>query len=1502
MKNVMATACGMICAAGCAVFGLRAGEMVKPGDDLSAAIRANPVVTLSDGVYFLDETVVIDRPVVIRAEHHGKAIVRGSLDFKAADFGEITDEEAARFRIPKFKILKWTVPGALRKRFEGDVARADYPVLLADRKPQFVARGPNASFFRLKDGRVAHERGRKIVDPSADDHPFVRDSLTELDVPSEWFYADGVVYYAWSAHYRWAKAFREKADCQLAYVTAPFFRVKATAQVVFEGVGFQAKVGEAPVVLDGARGARFEKCSFRGTFGGIAGTACGTRIEGCLFEDLLGTAGVELEGDGNVIENCTAQFGGRALRDSKTVFSVSGNGNRVTGCEVSREPGPAIAFAGKDNVIEKNAISRVAHDEDDPSALVGNPAGNAVRDNGIDVPPAVRPPERGLVLVPRPRAYRWSGRPLPPEGYRLKVDKSGEVAVEAADEAGRFYAGQTLKQLPKPYPEIEIEDWPQYPWRGVHLDEARHFFGKAEVLRLLDQMAYHKMNVFHWHLTDDQGWRLQLEGFPELIEWGARRPTFFRYRSPGEQDGKPYGPFFYTKEDVKEILLAAEARHIRVIPEIELPGHCAALMAAHPEFCCLGKLERRVPFDRIGITKDVLCVGNDEAIRFYERIFDEVCKLFPGEYIHIGGDECPTDRWKECPKCQARLKSIGGREIREIHGWLTHHFSDYLTKKGKRVVGYDELLEGGCPTSTTIMNWRDPRDAAKAAKAGNDVVVIWGDRSYFDSAQGVEDDPYWSIWDLGWYVDYIYGFKPQRGFEKEVRSKVLGSQCMLWTEYMLTPDEVEWKLWPRGCAMAEVLWTGDEGREWNEFVTRLVPHVKRLRGNGVNSAPVPDRLIPKISKDLVEVGDRAIGAALYDGKVLVNANRFGVGHRLFAGATLSNDFVVSTRRTEHCALAKVTIPEATEPRLQVDYAWGFGPGATVTVRVRDWTTVEGEVEAEDGTHYFASVFSPRPSRWGVFDGAKSFSTYARQIRGTGCVGYFHENYYGKSGETMQVRTGFSRRSVEEAAAFLAAEMPTFDEPVTRVMGKALASDDVLPVRAKVMDNPSAAYIQRTMTKLESSTADNPATVRILFYGQSVTAQAWSGLLVDELMDRYPTVNFVVRNEAIGGYATDSLVRCKNWDAIPFYPDLVLFHDYGDVPVGYDSILGDIRRKTTAEVVVWSSHLRRDECPTNIVAYAAGKSPAKKGEERDFWAWKRTEDIRALAEKLDFMYIDLQRKWCDTLISNDWPTTKLIRDSVHLNQLGCEYYRAGIGDELVRRPELDGSDCAGVISEFPFAERLEFSGNRVVAVFDGTGDPDASAEVWLDGKCVADAATTNMWAMTRPSVMINWFPGLKDCWFETMPQDEFWTLTILPDDPADKPSTLPKFAKRRKPPMIQPIRFRVDGSRTGFDGEGDSAHAFRSVSGRVNIVPSAFEDYYDCLAPDNPWHQDRPKPGRKIFWRTYPLFAETIMAKPKFAETVLVQGCDNTKHVLEFRNITGRLGVGKLVVHEPPHVR
>ena len=369
-----------------------------------------------------------------------------------------------------------------------------------------------------------------------------------------------------------------------------------------------------------------------------------------------------------------------------------------------------------------------------------------------------------LALVPAPRELAWRegtcayveadvryvrDAALPPEGYRLEVTPGG-VTVASADDAGAFYARKTLKQLaagdggragarpsrgasgmPRPtIPCCVIKDAPAFRWRGFMLDEGRHFFGKETVKGLLDQMADHKLNVFHWHLTEDQGWRIDVPRFPELVKYGSVRPESPMHGCRGTKgdfrgNGQPYGPYFYTPDDIREILAYAKERFIMVVPEIEVPGHIRALLAAHPEFACKEGLPR-VPCMFNGVQDEVLCAGNDDAIRFMEQVYDEVCALFPGAYIHIGGDECPKKRWKECPKCQARIKALGLKDEDELQAWVTRHFTDYLAKKGRRTIGWDEVYAGNPGKETIIQAWHiqhGNKYGLLAAEAGHPTIV-----------------------------------------------------------------------------------------------------------------------------------------------------------------------------------------------------------------------------------------------------------------------------------------------------------------------------------------------------------------------------------------------------------------------------------------------------------------------------------------------------------------------------------------------------------------------------------------------------------------------------------------------------------------------------------------------------------------------------------------------------------------------------------------------------------
>lgn len=350
-----------------------------------------------------------------------------------------------------------------------------------------------------------------------------------------------------------------------------------------------------------------------------------------------------------------------------------------------------------------------------------------------------------------------------------------------------------------------------FAWRGFMLDEGRHFFGKQAVKDILDHMADYRLNRFHWHLTEDQGWRLEIPGMPELVQYGAKRPSSPLPGDDTGSDGKEYGPFFYTVDDVKEIVEYADKRGIVVIPEIEIPGHTRALLAAHPEFACEGVKIDRVPWCQFGICEEVICAGNDEVLRYYERIFDEVMKMFPGPYIHIGGDECPKDQWKKCPKCQARIKAEGLKDEEALQGWITRHMVEYISGNGRRAIGWDEIMDGGeLPKGTIIQSWRGAEGGIAAAKNGYDVIMSPLKYTYFSIPQYIDGYPY----AIRKYVrdnkmvlpdDKVRSYNPLAGIPAESSKHVLGAECCAWSEVICGVDELKFKCFDRIGAFSEAV-------------------------------------------------------------------------------------------------------------------------------------------------------------------------------------------------------------------------------------------------------------------------------------------------------------------------------------------------------------------------------------------------------------------------------------------------------------------------------------------------------------------------------------------------------------------------------------------------------------------------------------------------------------------------------------------------------------------------
>ncbi len=404
------------------------------------------------------------------------------------------------------------------------------------------------------------------------------------------------------------------------------------------------------------------------------------------------------------------------------------------------------------------------------------------------------------------------------EAYKLSVSKNN-IRIEAKTPHGIFYAMQTLRQLLPPeieskqkasnvkwtIPCVEINDEPRYSYRGMHFDVCRHFFTKEEVMRYIDMLAYHKMNTFHWHLTDDQGWRIEIKQYPKLTSVGAKRE---REREGYYVDGKRHWNWinnpvsgYYTQDDVKEVLAYAEKRFVTVVPEIEMPGHAVAALAAYPQFSCSGG-----PFEvegRWGVLDDIFC-PKDTTFVFLENILSEVMELFPSEYIHIGGDEAPKKRWERCHHCQEMIKRLGLKNEHELQSYFIKRIEKFVSSKGKKIIGWDEILEGGLAPNATVMSWRGEKGGIAAAKQGNDVIMTPNSHMYLDYFQA---DPKTQPVAIGGFIplEKTYSYDPMpKELTPEEAKHILGVQGNLWTEYILTLDYAFYMAYPRATAVAEI--------------------------------------------------------------------------------------------------------------------------------------------------------------------------------------------------------------------------------------------------------------------------------------------------------------------------------------------------------------------------------------------------------------------------------------------------------------------------------------------------------------------------------------------------------------------------------------------------------------------------------------------------------------------------------------------------------------------------
>ena len=429
-----------------------------------------------------------------------------------------------------------------------------------------------------------------------------------------------------------------------------------------------------------------------------------------------------------------------------------------------------------------------------------------------------------------------------PESYNLKIAPQG-IDISGSDYAGLFYGLQTLMQILETtkinnspaVASVLIEDRPRFRWRGMLLDVARHMFPADFIKRYIDIIAAHKMNVFHWHLTEDQGWRMPIKKYPKLKDIAAwRKETLVgHYRDkPHQFDGKPYGGF-YTEEEIKDIIDYASDRSVTIVPEIEMPGHATAALSAYPQLSCTGGPHEAETV--WGVHKEVFCAGNEATFDFLENVLKEVAQIFPGPYIHIGGDECPKTRWAECKKCQARIADEGLKDEHELQSYFIKRIEKILEKFDKRLIGWDEILEGGLAPNAVVHSWRGMDGGIEAANAGHEVIMSPTTYVYFDYYQSEDrkNEPL----AIGGYLPLskVYEFEPvPPDIDKDKRHLILGGQANLWTEYIPTTKQAEYMLLPRVCALAEAVWSPKNKKDYAGFIDRLGDHLKRLDRKNLN--------------------------------------------------------------------------------------------------------------------------------------------------------------------------------------------------------------------------------------------------------------------------------------------------------------------------------------------------------------------------------------------------------------------------------------------------------------------------------------------------------------------------------------------------------------------------------------------------------------------------------------------------------------------------------------------
>lgn len=441
---------------------------------------------------------------------------------------------------------------------------------------------------------------------------------------------------------------------------------------------------------------------------------------------------------------------------------------------------------------------------------------------------------------------------LPAEGYKLVITPKN-VIIEAGDESGLFYGVQTFMQLLPvlqekakkiELPVLTVTDAPRFPYRGLHLDVSRHFYSKDFVKKMIDAMAYYKLNNFHWHLTDAAGWRIEIKKYPELTDIAAWRSSQnWKQWWKGDRqyvsknDSNAHGGY-YTQEEVKEVVAYAASLHINVIPEIEMPGHSEEVLAVYPQLSCSGEPYKNSDF----------CVGNEETFRFVEDVLTEVMALFPSQYIHIGGDEAGKSAWKTCLKCQKRMQEEGLKDVDELQSYMIRRVEKFLNENGRTLLGWDEILEGGLAPRAAVMSWRGEEGGIQAASTGHDVIMTPGEFCYFDAYQ---ENPETQPEAIGGFlpVRKVYSYDPApSSLAPQTATHILGAQANLWTEYVPTDEHAEYMIFPRLLALAEVNWSPQNRRSWSSFKRRLNAHFPRLAAKDINYCPLSNEI--DISSDV----------------------------------------------------------------------------------------------------------------------------------------------------------------------------------------------------------------------------------------------------------------------------------------------------------------------------------------------------------------------------------------------------------------------------------------------------------------------------------------------------------------------------------------------------------------------------------------------------------------------------------------------------------------------------